>query len=277
MSRSRRHHLLLARRGVQLGVLALLWAAAHRGIGVLSGDLGASTFLGTLPLSDPFAVLQVLATGHAPAATALLGAGLVLAFYALVGGRTFCSWVCPVNPIADLAGWLKRRFELRGQFLVSRETRRWVLVAALGVSAVTGVAAFELVSPIGMVQRGLIFGPLAEAALVVLALLVLDLWVVKDGWCGSLCPLGAFYGGLGRFALVRMRFEEDRCDHCGDCHRVCPERQVLGLKELARVGFVHSGDCTNCTRCQGVCPSDALHLGLAMPGDPSRRRRVTWN
>ena len=61
-------------------------------------------------------MLQILATGTAVAGTALLGGALVLVFYFLVGGRSFCAWVCPVNPLADLAAWLKRRFSLGGQF-----------------------------------------------------------------------------------------------------------------------------------------------------------------
>ena len=39
----------------------------------------------------------------------MIGAAIVLAAYLLFGGRTYCSWVCPVNPASDLAAWLRRR------------------------------------------------------------------------------------------------------------------------------------------------------------------------
>jgi ferredoxin-type protein NapH len=46
-------------------------------------------------------VLQILATGHQLAGTVLLGAAIVLAFFFVVGGRSFCSWVCPVNLVSS--------------------------------------------------------------------------------------------------------------------------------------------------------------------------------
>jgi ferredoxin-type protein NapG len=49
--------------------------------------------------------------GHAPCARNQRAAGcaIVVVFYALVGGRVFCSWVCPVNVVTDAAAWLRRR------------------------------------------------------------------------------------------------------------------------------------------------------------------------
>jgi ferredoxin-type protein NapH len=71
-----------------------------------------SSVAGLIPLADPFAVLQILFTRHLLATEVLIGAAIVLVFYALVGGRVFCSWVCPVNPVTDLAGWLRNKLGL---------------------------------------------------------------------------------------------------------------------------------------------------------------------
>jgi ferredoxin-type protein NapH len=259
MSWIRSHRYWLARRTTQLGVLLLFWLGAHLHLGVLTGDLSASHVFRTIPLADPFAVLQILATGHAPAGTALLGAAVVLGLFLVVGGRSFCSWVCPVNLVADFAAALKRRFRVGGQLRVSRGVRYGILALALLVSGASGVAAFEWVSPIAMIHRELVFGA-GLGLLVVAALLLLDLYVVKDGWCGSLCPLGAFYALVGRFSLVRIGFDTDRCDRCGDCFAVCPEEQVIDFRQMAARGFIDSGECTNCTRCLEVCPRGAFHL-----------------
>ncbi len=259
MSWLRSHRYWLARRTLQLGILLLFWLGAHVHLGVLTGDLSASRVFRAIPLADPFAVLQILATGHLLAGTVLLGAAIVLAFFFVVGGRSFCSWVCPVNPLTDFAATLKRRFHLEGQFRVSRGVRYGILALALLVSALSGVAAFEWVSPIAMIHRELIFGP-GLGLLVIAVLLLLDLYVVEDGWCGSLCPLGAFYVLVGRFSLARMGFEADRCDRCGDCVVVCPEEQVIDFPQMTARGFIDSGECTNCTRCLEVCSRGAYHL-----------------
>ena len=133
------------------------------------------------------------------------------------------------------------------------------MVLALLLSAVTGVAAFEWVSPISMLHRELIYG-IGMGALAVLGVFVLDLLILRHGWCGHLCPLGAFYALVGRIGQVRVDFDTPTCTHCGECAKVCPEPQVLNLRRASEAGMIRSGECTNCGRCIAVCPEDTLHF-----------------
>ena len=133
---------------------------------------------------------------------------------------------------------------------------------ALPVSAVSGVAAFEWLSPIGIVHRELIYGPGPGLAAVVAMLVLMNVFVVREGWCGSLCPLGAFYSLVGRLSWVRIGFRRERCDRCGDCVAICPEPHVIDFDSMAQKGFVDSGDCLNCARCLEVCPRNAYHFAL---------------
>jgi ferredoxin-type protein NapH len=257
---------LLLRRAVQLGVLLLFvgtvrldWTVA--GQPLLSGNLSSSEVLGAVPLADPFAVLQILFTGSIPLAEVLIGAGIILVLYAIVGGRTWCAWVCPVNMVTDLAAWLRRRLGIGDLFHLSRSTRYLVLGLALLLSLLTGVAAFEWISPIGMLHRELIFG-LGMGWTAVLGVFLFDLFILRNGWCGHLCPLGAFYALIGRIAQVRIRFDAPGCTRCGECARLCPEPQVLNLREATAAGMIASGECTNCGRCITVCPEGSLHFDL---------------
>jgi ferredoxin-type protein NapH len=87
--------------------------------------------------------------------------------------------------------------------------------------------------------------------------------ILKHGWCGHLCPLGAFWSTVGRrTAQVRVRFDAATCTHCGECAKVCPEPQVLNLKRLEETGFVFSGECSNCGRCTPICPEGSLSFDL---------------
>jgi ferredoxin-type protein NapH len=257
---------ILLRRIVQAGVLVLLYGSIHWGwqlfnAPILRGNLSASELLGVVPLADPFAALQILATGHMLETTVLSGALIVVIFYGLLGGRVFCSWVCPINPVTDLASWLRVRLGLRPFQQVSRKMRFWVLGLALLLSTASGVAAFEWISPISMLHRGILFG-LGTGWVAVGAIFLLDLLILRHGWCGHLCPLGAFYNLLGKFALLRVRFDAETCTHCGDCAPVCPEPQVLNLNKAAEIGMISSGACSNCGRCIPVCPEDSLGFGL---------------
>ncbi|MCP3987324.1 MAG: quinol dehydrogenase ferredoxin subunit NapH [bacterium] len=255
------HRYLVLRRLSQAGILLLFWLGAQMHMGWLTGNLSSSRVLRTLPLSDPYAALQVLATGHPITSTVLLGAVLVAVFYWMVGGRSFCSWVCPVNPVADLGRVIKRRFRPQGQLPLERQARYGFMLLGLVLSGILGVAAFEWISPIGMLHREVIFGA-GLGLLVIPWILLLDVFVLRHGWCGSLCPLGAFYALIGQISLLRPAFAAERCDRCGDCVRVCPEPQVLHFDRLDVMGFVGAGECTNCARCIEVCTRDAFSFDV---------------
>jgi ferredoxin-type protein NapH len=258
---------LIVRRLVQVGVLLLFLGTYHWGWRLfdqplLAGNLSSSVLVGLIPMADPFAVLQILSTGYWVSTTALIGAALILAFYGFVGGRVWCAWVCPVNMVTDLAAWLRGRLGVRDMFRLSRNVRYIALALALALSVLTGVAAFEWISPIGMLHRELIYG-IGLGWMAVVGIFVFDLLVLRHGWCGHLCPLGAFYSVLGHYtAQVRVRFDAPTCTRCGECAKVCPEPHVLNLKQAAENGMIASGECSNCGRCIPVCPEDTLHFDL---------------
>jgi ferredoxin-type protein NapH len=252
---------LILRRTTQIGILLMFVGTLHwgwqlMGAPLLRGNLSASEVIGIVPLADPFAVLQQLVSGHWLQTTVLLGAAILLLFY-VIAGRVFCAWVCPMNMVTDLAGWLRSKLGINDLFPLSRSTRYWILIMALVLSALMGVAAFEWVSPISMLHREIIYG-VGLGLSAALGIFILDLLILKHGWCGHLCPLGAFYGLLGKKAWLRVRFDDRSCTHCGECARVCPEPHVLNLRKAAEKGRVDFGECTNCARCIPICPEDSL-------------------
>ena len=256
---------LLLRRASQLGILALFLLGPWAGVWIVKGNLSSSLTLDVLPLTDPFLLLQVLASGHLPEMTALLGAGIVVAFYLLVGGRVFCGWICPVNLVTDGAAWLREKLGLRARARPPRTTRYWLLATLLVATAVTGTAVWEWVNPVSMLHRGLIFG-FGFAWAVLLGVFLFDLLVTTRGWCGHVCPMGATYSLIGSASLVRVRADQRaRCDDCMECFRVCPEPQVIqpALKGAAQgLGPVITGiNCTNCGRCIDVCDQDVFRFG----------------
>ncbi|PRY86148.1 quinol dehydrogenase ferredoxin subunit NapH [Donghicola tyrosinivorans] len=270
------HKWLLLRRASQVFFLALFLLGPWFGIWWVSGTLAGSRTFGVLPLTDPLVMAQSLLAGHRPELTALTGAVIVLAVYALIGGRVYCSWVCPINPVTDAAHWLHDRLGLPKGWQPKRHTRLWVLGMVLLVSALTGVIAWEVVNPITMLHRGLVFGMGATWGLVA-AIFLFDLLVARRGWCGHLCPVGAFYGLVGAKSLVRVSARQrSACDDCMDCFAVCPENHVISPALRGKQGdtpLILSPDCTNCGRCIDVCSVDVFTFThrfddrLSEPGD----------
>jgi len=254
---------LIARRVCQTGFLALFLVGPLLGVWVLKGNLSASLLFDQIPLTDPMLLLQTLAAGHWPYATAWTGALIVLVFYALVGGRVFCSWVCPVNLVTDTAAWLRRHLGIKTGRTPDGNTRYWLLAGLLAATALTGMLVWEWVNPVSLLHRGLVFG-LGGASLLIIGIFLYDTLIASRGWCGHLCPVGAFYAVLGRIALVRISaHRRDNCDDCMDCFVVCPEPQVI-RPALKGVGQQHplilSGTCTNCGRCIDVCDRDVFKM-----------------
>jgi ferredoxin-type protein NapH len=257
---------LILRRISQLSILALFLTGPLFGVWIVKGNLNSSLTLETLPLSDPYLLLQSLAAGHAQQSTVIIGGLIVALFYFMVGGRLFCSWVCPVNMITDLAHWLREKYNIRSASNLPRYTRYLLLVATLVMAAVTGSIVWEMVNPVSMFHRGVIFGT-GLAWLILLAVFLFDLLISRRGWCGHLCPVGAFYSLLGTHSLLRVRADaRAQCNDCMDCYLVCPEQQVLkpvlkgGDKGIGPV--ILSPNCTNCGRCIDVCSKDVFHFGL---------------
>jgi ferredoxin-type protein NapH len=259
----KKYRYLILRRFTQLLILGLYLAGNYWGWKVLQGNLSSSRLFDTVPLADPYAVLQIFATGSIVAMDALIGALIIAAFYALVGGRAFCSWVCPVNIITDAANYLRRKFDLdryEKKWWASRNIRYWVLGLSFILSFLLGTAAFEMVSPISITHRGIIFG-LGFGWAMVLTIFLFDLFVLKNGWCGHICPLGGFYSIIGRYKIVRVEHIQLNCTLCMHCKEVCPEKEVLymiGKKSMQ----INMGECTLCGRCVEVCDDDALRFSL---------------
>ncbi|MDH5711440.1 MAG: quinol dehydrogenase ferredoxin subunit NapH [Gammaproteobacteria bacterium] len=270
---------LLARRFCQLSILTLFMLGPWFGIWIITGNLNSSLVLGTLPLTDPYVLIQSIVAGHTPATTAITGAIIVLLFYAVVSGRVFCSWVCPVNMITDFAHWLRERLGISGASMLPKDTRYWLLGASLLLTFSTGNVIWEIINPVSMLHRGLIFG-MGLAWLILLAVFLFDLLISRRGWCGHLCPVGAFYSLLGSHSLIRIRADaRARCNDCMDCFVVCPEQQVIrpALKgEPNNIGpVITSANCTNCGRCIDVCSKDVFHFGLRANNKTNQKIHVS--
>ena len=257
---------LLLRRVSQLTILLLFMLGPWFGVWLVKGNLNFSYSFDVLPLTDPFILLQSLMTRHVPEKRALIGVAIVLLLYWLVGGRAYCAWVCPVNPLTDGAAWLRDRLGIRGGANFSRQTRYWILATAVLLPALTGTLVWETINPVSMLHRGLIFG-FGAAWSIVVAIVLFDVLVMKRGWCGHLCPMGAFYSLIGKLSLLRVATpKRSACDDCMDCYAVCPEPQVLrpvlkGAENGVGRGvapLILSPNCINCGRCIDVCTKDVF-------------------
>ncbi|WP_421232130.1 4Fe-4S binding protein [Aeromonas sp. 600276] len=227
----------------------------------IAGGLGLRAWLG-----------QGLVDPHHPAATVTV---LVLSLSALLLGRAFCAWFCPLGLVGE---WLHG---LRSRLLPGEWTPpRWLDVVLRGQKFM--VLAFllfiVLIAVPGAALPGYFTSPYHQAADMKMGAFFFNLtlisglclcWVLlltatfRQGFCRYLCPYGAWLALLGLLTVLRIRRDPARClrsagHDCDKCSRACPSRiqvhQLIAVRSL---------ECTSCLSCVAACPkrADALHLG----------------
>jgi MauM/NapG family ferredoxin protein len=160
-------------------------------------------------------------------------------------------------------------------------------VAVLPALAVTGSATAGLLHNAGL---SLPSGHLAQAVqnlaldatfhqslaigLVFLAVIMLNL-ARERFWCRYVCPAGALLGVLGRWNLVKLKIDTDKCNDCNLCTLQC-ETQASPVPN----GDWRPRECVYCYTCASICPNAAIGFSFKLapskskPVDLLRRRLV---
>ncbi|KAB2921881.1 MAG: NapH/MauN family ferredoxin-type protein [Dechloromonas sp.] len=233
-------------------------------IQILEGALTASRFVG-FHLIDLNSALQVMLAHKHVIVNLFIGTFTVFLLWVLLGGRSFCSWVCPYHLLAEWTEALHlklvdKKIVTDHQFHRGTRTVFWILFALLAV--VTGYTVFETLSPTGILSRALIYGPGLALAWVFLLLLFEVFWS-RRAWCRYVCPIGLTYGAVGTLSPLQIGYHVEHCFHEGDCRKVCLVPHVLDVTVKGRAAEESMGlgpDCTRCGLCVDTCPTGALRF-----------------
>lgn len=258
-----RNRFLISRRFTQILVMVLYFGANAYGWSIVKGDLSSSVIFGFIPLSDPYVVLQMFFGGALISADILLGVLVILFAYGVIGGRFFCSWVCPVNIITETATYFRKKFGLQEKekaLTFSRNIRYWVIGISLILSFIFSIAAFDMISPIGIAHRGIIYG-FGFGWTFLVAIFLFDLLSQKYGWCGHICPLGGFNSIIGKYSLVKVVHDSDKCFYSMACFDACPEVEILDMVGM-RSTAITGATCIKCGQCIESCVNDAFHISV---------------
>ncbi len=233
-------------------------------IQLLEGALTASRFAG-FHMADLNSALQVMLAFKEVLINLLIGTVTIFILWLLLGGRTFCSWVCPYHLLAELTE--KIHLKLVEKKIIKgvdfHRGTRTVFYLIFGVLAlVSGYTVFESISPTGMLSRALIYGP-GLALIWVGVLLLFEIFISRRAWCRYVCPIGMTYGIVGSVSPLRIRYNLTDCAHEGECRKVCLVPHVLDTVIKGRAQDVEvpiGADCTRCGLCVDMCPTGSLRF-----------------
>ncbi len=241
---------------------------------MLEGTLSGSRFLG-FHMIDPYITLEVfLATYHMPI-NIIIGTATIVIVYLLVGGKSYCAWVCPYGILSEIGEKLhntlvkkkiikSRKFDHRVRYIF------WAIFLIL--SFTSGYIVFETFNVVGILSRAIAYG-WSVALIWVAVVFAMEVFFSRRAWCTYICPIGTTYGMIGKVSALRIEWN-DNCDSCMVCHDVCFVPQVLEItkakykkqideKEI-KTQYITGADCTLCGRCIDVCHEDALNFDFRL-------------
>jgi len=251
------------RRWTTLILVNLLFVLSYLlDIQLVEGALTGSRFVG-FHMADLNAALQVMLAYKQVLINLLIGVATIFLIWWLLGGRTFCSWVCPYHLLGELAEMLhlklaRKKWVKNHSF--DRRARTWLWLIFAVLAFVTGYTVYETISPTGILSRALIYGPSLALAWV-LALLLLEVFYSRRAWCRYACPIGLTYGLVGSISPLRITHDVSKCFNDGACRQVCLVPHVLNCTVRGRARKVKTdlgADCTRCGLCIDVCPTEAF-------------------
>ena len=241
---------------------------------MLEGTLSGSRFLG-FHMIDPYMTMEVfLATFHMPI-NIIIGTTTIVIVYLLVGGRSYCAWVCPYGILSEIGEkWhdtlvnkkiiKSRKFDHRVRHIF------WAIFLIL--SFTSGYIVFETFNVVGILSRMMAYG-WSVALIWVVVVFAMEVFFSRRAWCTYICPIGTTYGYIGKVSALRIEWN-DNCDSCMVCHDVCFEPQVLEItkakykKQIDEKNitneYITGADCTLCGRCVDVCHEDALKFDFRL-------------
>lgn len=205
----------------------------------------------------------------------------------LIFGRIYCSSVCPLGTLQDLAAKAvratprqadRRRYRFRrpnnsvrylallivlsclmGGYIaipmLADPYAVWVRFCRLCVAPLTHSGAASL-SPWDTAAVRVITGTLAATAVALLSVGAVGWAAVRRGRivCNTLCPVGTTLGFISRYAIMQIDIDTDRCTQCRRCVDVC-KAECIDLTDHV----VDGSRCVNCFDCLEACRDNAIH------------------
>jgi ferredoxin-type protein NapH len=222
---------------------------------VVSSLLGFFIFAPMLPVQ-----FQTVLLGNTKQLVAPIGVvvAMLVAFVvlALVFGRTFCGYACPIGAVQELIYLVPvKKLKIRAKSVAVA-----FRVAFLGVFvALAAFLSIGILKYIGLADFfHLQFSTYWAVAFV--GLLAVGAIVYRP-ICRFLCPYGALLSlaAFGsRFKLIR----NETCTECGKCEEVCPTSEA-GRNDSKQ-------ECYLCHRCIQSCPTQSIQYarrGVERSGD----------
>lgn len=193
---------------------------------------------------------------------------IALLAMAIIGGRFFCGWLCPVGAIQDFASRIGRRLKiLRYKVLDNKAYTvilKYLILLAILIVSISGYGAIiSVLSP----WRAFLSSPKTITAwaemkigfIIILIIFIASIFVSRF-FCRYLCPLGAAQSLFSSFSPLSIKHEKS-CRSCNKCLEECP----VGISFSSESNTI-SPECIRCLKCVEDCKANAnsrVYIGFS--------------
>jgi len=206
---------------------------------------------------------------------------------ALLFGRVYCSFLCPMGVFQDITSKKKGYSCRKNNFIL-----RWSVLAVslilfnLGYTIAVGLLdpysaygriATHIFKPVYLAMNNAlayIFNHFGNYAFYRVEIFILDIfsfivalltfaiigvlaWKKGRLYCNTICPVGTILGLLNKFSLFKIRINSDKCASCGICEKKCKASCIDSKSKT-----VDYNQCVNCFNCLSNCKKNAISFSM---------------
>ena len=207
----------------------------------------------------------------------------------LLFGRIYCSTVCPMGGLIDIAARAPRltKKDRAKRHYNTTEPVNWLRYGCMALLIVCLIGGWILIpsviDPYSAYNRicyaffrpilEFVYGHLSASCIVstpaavyltssvvssIIATMLFAVCVIISAFsgrtlCNNVCPVGAMLGLVSRYSVFQMNIDTDLCTNCGRCRDACK----TGCIDL-RDHTVDGSRCVVCFDCAAVCPDKAI-------------------
>ena len=166
---------------------------------------------------------------------------------ALIFGRVYCGYVCPMNTLMTPVEWLSKKFKLQTSNVPKWLKNRYFAWITLSISVA-----------VMLLSKRLLHIDLPILSFWLVASVLITLRYKPAVFHNLICPFGALQRSFGRFARLSEKVNKDACVGCKLCEKACPSNAIVVSPEDKKA-MINSTLCHQCTNCRQVCPKSAIH------------------
>lgn len=165
---------------------------------------------------------------------------------ALMFGRVYCGYACPMNTMMIPTDWLAKKLNLQ-----TDTYPKWLRSGNFAWIALVGSIAFMLIA------KRLWKMNLPILLVWLIASVVITLRYKPAVFHNLICPFGALQKVFGKSALFSKKVNIQDCIGCKLCEKVCPS-DAIAVRAEDKKAEISTTLCLECTNCQQVCPKSAI-------------------